>query len=128
MAITATTQIVHDGTRNVTMLLTGLCDGTGGDETNVVKVDVSALDPNLGTVKVEKITYDVGYGVVKLSWDAVTPVDFLVLEGLGAFDFTTCGGLVNTAGETATGDIVLSTVAFDLNSSYSILLKMIKKS
>jgi hypothetical protein len=128
MAITATNVTVHDGERNHSVLLTGLCDGTGSDETNERKVDVSELLPVGGKVKVNKITYSVAYGAVKLSWDASPPEDFIILDGDGVFDFRSSGGLINRAdAETATGDILLTTLGFDLNSSYSIKLDMVKK-
>lgn len=128
MAIEATQRTIYDGTRNVHVLLTGICDGTGSDENNVVKVDVSELNPVGNRVKIKEVEAAVSGGAVKLSWDAAPPEDFLVLEGNAEFCFESIDGLPNTAdAETATGDILLSTVGFDLNSTYSILLKMIKK-
>ena len=128
MAITATTTLVHDGERNLSVLLTGLCDGTGNDETNALKIDVSEYTPAGGRVRINKVTYSVAYGVVKLSWDAAPPEDFLLLDGDGKFDFCKSGGLSNRASaETGNGDILLSTVGFDLGSSYSIKLDMTKK-
>ncbi len=128
MAIEATTTLVHDGERNLSVLLTGLCDGTGNDETNVLKIDVSEYMPSGGRVRINKVTYSVAFGVVKLSWDASPPQDFLVLDGEGKFDFCHQGGLANRSdSETGNGDILLSTVGFDLNSSYSIKLDMTKR-
>lgn len=126
MAIATTSQVVHDGVRNVIMQFTGLSDGSG-EENNVVKVDVSSLNPPCRAVKIVKATYDVNFGVVKLTWDALTPVDFLLLDGQGEFDYCKNGGLINGGGDTASGDILFSTEGFELNSSYSILLEMVKK-
>lgn len=122
-----TQKVVYDGPRNVTVRLTGLGDGAG-QETNVVKVDVSELNPPCRRIKVEKVTYDVAYGVVKLTWDdTLAPIDFLLLDGADNVDFRRFGGLDNEAGDDASGDICLSTVGFEQNSSYSIVLELVKK-
>lgn len=128
MTINATSQIVYDGLRNVTVKLTGRGDGQDGPETYAVKVDVSELNPPCSRVKIEKLTYAVSYGVVKLSWDGnPAPTDFEMLDGEGKFDYTRAGGLQNMELESSNGDILLSTLGFDLNSTYSILLEMVKK-
>lgn len=127
MAIQSTTQVIYDGVRNAKVQLTGICDGTGGDEAAVIKVDVSSLIPVGGRIKIKELTYDVAYGAVKLSWEAAPPVDFLVLNGFGKFDYRKMDGLPNLADSSATGNILLTTIGFDLNSSYSLLLEMIKK-
>lgn len=123
-----TQKVTYDGLRNVTVRLTGLGDGAG-QETNVVKVDVSELNPPGGRVKLEEITYDVAYGVVKLSWaNDPAPVDFLLLDGADRMVFRREGGLNNeTDPESGNGDILLSTIGFEQNSSYSLILKMVKK-
>ena len=126
MAITATSTVVNDGYHNHVVHLTGISDGSG-QETNVTKVDVSSLMPPCAAVKIMKIQYTVSYGVVKLTWDALTPEDFLILDGQGEFDYCRIGGLVNTVGDSATGDLLLSTLGFELNSTYSILLELVKK-
>src|SRR3990167_3607174 len=126
MPITATTQILHDGERNLVVQLTGISDGTG-QETNERKIDVSELSPPCAAFKSRKISYNVSYGAVKLTWDAMVPVDFLLLDGQGEFDYCSMGGLVNSGGDTKTGDLLLSTIGFELNSTYSILIEAVKK-
>ncbi len=123
-----TQKVVYDGPRNVTVRLTGLGDGAG-QETNVVKVDVSELSQPAGRVKLEELIYDVAYGVVKLSWaNEPAPVDFLLLDGADKMDFRSHGGLNNeTDVESGNGDILLSTIGFEQNSSYSLILKLAKK-
>jgi hypothetical protein len=125
MAIQATTQVVYDGAVNCIIKAIGICDGQGSDEANVVKVDVSSLVPNGGRIRIDEIQYDVAYGVVKLAWDAAQPVDIAYLDGFGKFEFKT--GLQNAADVEASGNILLSAVGFDLNSTYTIVLKMKKK-
>ncbi len=66
MTISATTQILHDGTKNVVMQFTGIADGNGG-ESNVVKVDVSELTPVPKSVKIQRVTYDVSGGVLQMA-------------------------------------------------------------
>ena len=125
MPISTTSQTVYDGVRNVVMQFTGRSDGSG-QETNVVKVDVSELTPSCAKVRIEKIVYDVDGGVIELLWDAQTPVPFLELATSGAFDYCRAP-LQNGGGDTASGDILLSTKGFELNSSYSITIEMKKK-
>ena len=125
MAISTTSQTVYDGLRNVIMQFTGRSDGSG-QETNIVKVDVSAMAPPCDRVRVEKITYDVKGGVVELLWDAQTPTPFHELAQAGEFHYCS-SPLQNSADDTASGDILLSTKGFELDSSYSITIEMKKK-
>ena len=127
MAITTTSQVLYDGVRNCVMQFTGVGDGTG-DETNATKVDCRALNPPCVSVAIKKITYDVGYGVVEMLWDADIPVPFLELTETGApIDYGRINGIVNGGGPSANGNIMFSTKGFELNSSYSITLEMRKK-
>ena len=126
MAITATSEILYDGRRNVIMQFTGISNGTG-QETNVTKVDISQLMPKPITVKIERIEYDVTGGVVKLAWDADEDVNFAVLTGFDELDYCNINGMVNSAGYGKTGNILLSTSGFEENSAYTIKLNMIKK-
>ena len=125
MAFAATSQILHDGVRNVVMQFTGIADGAAG-ETNVVKVDVSELNPPAQFVSIRKITYNVAGGVLKLSWAADTPVPFLLLEGQNVNDYSRITAMQNVAGDTATGDILFTTLGFDAGANYSIMLEMVK--
>lgn len=127
MAVAATKQVLYDGLSNAVLQFTGVGDGAG-DETNELKVDCAALNPPCVSVAIKKITYDVGYGVVELLWDAAIPVPFLELTEAGApIDYKRIGGIVNGGGPYATGNILLSTKGFELNSTYSITLELRKK-
>src|SRR3990167_4919491 len=126
MAMTVTTKTLHDGVRNCSMQFTGVGDGSG-DENLVPKVDVSELSPPAAKVKIDKITYDVGYGLVRLFWDAGPgPKEFLVLINSGIIDYCHIGGMVNREAN-SNGDIYFSTEAFEANSAYTVLLDMVKK-
>lgn len=129
MAVTATTQIVYDGLRNVMMQFTGTGDGSG-DETNVLKVDCTALNPPCKSVAIAKIDYDVGYGVVEMLWeDAMgqhVPIQELTEAG-SAFDYKRVRSMPNGGPDTATGNILFSTKGFELNSTYTVRLTMRKK-
>jgi len=126
MAIATTSQTLHDGVRNVIMQFTGISDGSG-QEAAVVKVDVSEMTPPCDRVKILKLTHDVNGGVVTLSWAADTPVVFAQLSGQNETCYRFQGGLQNNADESRTGDILLSTEGFELDSSYTIKLEMVKK-
>lgn len=126
MAIVTTSRVLHDGVRNLVMQFTGRSDGEG-QETDVVKVDVSELTPPCESVRVQKITYDVFGGLVKLLWAADEPVEFLLLSGQNVIDYSKISGLKNGADDTATGDILLTTSGFAAGDSYTITLEMTKK-
>lgn len=126
MAIAVTSAVLHDGKRNAVMQFTGVSDGSG-QEVGAVKVDVSELNPPPVTVKVKRIEYDVNGGDVKLSWDADEDIDFAVLSGQNVLDYCNINGMVNSANSGKTGDILLSTLGFAENSSYTIKLDLIKK-
>ena len=125
MAFAATSQILHDGVRNVVMQFTGIADGAVG-ETNVVKVDVSELNPPARLVSIRKITYNVAGGVLQLLWAADTPVPFLLLEGQNVNDYARITAMPNGGGDTANGDILFTTLGFDAGANYSVLLEMVK--
>lgn len=121
-----TSQILYDGNRNVVMQFTGVSDGAD-PESNVVKVDMSALNPVPKSVKIMKSNYDVQGGVVQLLWAAADPVPFALLEGHDQFDYESIGGMVNGGGDTANGNILLSMLGFEAGSTYTIKLEMVKK-
>jgi len=128
MAIAAQILTVQDGAVNCTLQIIGISDGQAGQEVNVVKVDVSELTPPCATVRIMEATYDVEGGTVTMAWDDVTPVPFAYLKGMDTLDYCKVGGLNNAADPTSrSGDILLSTVDFEGNGSYTILLKMRKK-
>ena len=128
MAIDAQILTVYDGGLAATLQIIGKSDGQAGQEVNEIKVDVSELNPPCSTVKIEEISYDVEGGTVTLSWDDTTPIPFAHLKGMDNLNYRHERGLRNLADPTSrSGDILLSTVDFDANGSYTILLKLRKK-
>lgn len=125
MAVSATVQKLEFGSRNIAFQLTGLGDGQG-QETLAPKVIASQFLPVSKSPRVERLSGVVDYGVVELFWDAAVPVRFAVLSGQFNLDFNRIGGLTNNAGGGRTGNVLLSTVGFELNSTYTILLEMVK--
>ena len=131
MAMVATTQVLHDGVRNVVMQLNGVANADAGpnSETNAVKVDVSELIPaGDRQLKMRKIGYNVAGGSVHLIWAGDDPTPFAVLSGQGELDYLFVGGARNPGSQEplTSGDILLSTIGFESGSSYSIHLEMVK--
>ena len=126
MAIAATVQTLHEGARNLVLQLTGVSDGSGS-ENKVKKVDVSTLTPAVDEVSIRKITGSVEFGIVELYWDALTPVKFMELSVTVDHDYSRISGLRNNAGGGKNGDLLLSTVGFELDSTYNLQIEMIKK-
>lgn len=127
MANTVTTQTIHDGDRNLVILLTGLLDTS--NEARVIKVDVSSYVPACTKVSVERIKYSIASQLtIILDWDADTDVRFAALTGDGELCMGRSGGIVNNAGAGVTGDIYLTTVGWASGSqAYTILLEMTKR-
>lgn len=125
MAVSATVQKLELGPRNIAFQMTGLGDGAG-QETLVAKVVASQFLPVSKSPRVERISGIVDYGVVELFWDALVPVRFAVLSGQFNLDYNRVGGLTNPQPLGYTGNILLSTLAFELNSTYTIFLELVK--
>lgn len=127
MAIDATVQILHQGERNLVIQITGFCDGEGDNNINqALLIDASTLSPPARQLKLRKISGHVDGGILELYWDALTPVKFEALIGQIELDYTRAGGLPNNAVE-PTGDVLMSTKAFEQNSTYNLLIEMVKK-
>lgn len=126
MSVAATTQIIEQGPRNLIVQLSGLGDGSG-NENKVIKVDVSALTPACSRVKIMKIDGAIEFGVVDLYWDALVPVKFASLTGSVDLDYSKGGGLNNPKPNGWSGDLLLSTNGFELNSAYTLRIEMVKK-
>lgn len=135
MADVVTSQILENGPRHLTMKFTCLSDATG--ETGVVKVDATASGPGgvviqgqtlyPGThLKVQEIDYDVHAMVLRIQWEATANVDMMVLGGFGVKSYRKSGPLQNPKTTGATGSIAFTTVGAAANSSYTVVLKMLK--
>ena len=133
MADAVTTTTISDGTHKAVIQLTNLSDGTG--ESAVTKIDVSGLTARedgtaCSSVLIEKVSHSIiGFTQVQLLFDATTDTIALGLaqDSNGHMDFSSFGGIQNTAGSGKTGDIKLTTIGASSNDSYVIVLELIKK-
>lgn len=134
MADTVTSTIIENGNKWFAYSLTNISDGTG--ESAVVKIDGSSTGP-LGVniagqvfypgihLKIREIEYDTQGMTVELIWGATpTPQNALLIYGYGRLKYDHIGGLVippSLAG--ATGQILLTTIAQQVNSSYTLNIR-----
>jgi hypothetical protein len=131
MADTVASQTILDGERLVIQKFTNISDGTG--ETAVVKVDVSALNPNsfgiaCNGVKLNKI-YATTHGMeVRILFDATTDVfAWMIPQNTNyLMDLSSFGGIPNNAGAGVTGDVLFTTSDASSGDMYTIVLECIK--
>jgi hypothetical protein len=131
MADTVTTQTIQDGERNCIMKFTNVSDGTG--ESAVVKVDVSALQPNpsgiaCSEVRLVRVSHAIVGMSVQMFFNASTNVLLMELaeSSNGHMDFQDFGGIPNNAGSGKDGDILFTTKDHTSGDTYSIILEMLK--
>jgi hypothetical protein len=120
---------LQDGPRTVVLFLSGLCEG-GEAETLVAKTDVEAMTPKARKLRIQRIDYNVSGGIVSLYRDTVDPIKIIDLAGDGFFDFLATGGMPEEEVDLAdleSGNLLLSTVGFDIGSSYSVKIEFTKK-
>jgi len=129
MGITANSQTLHDGERNLVVQFTGIHDGIGGQETSVVKVDADQLSGKpIRYLDVMKVYGTVNGGIVVLEWGGDVAQELLTLAtGENEFDYCKVGGIHAADLSIANGDIILSTNGFVEGSAYSIKLEMVKR-
>jgi hypothetical protein len=126
MADSVATNVLFAGTRRRVVQLLNVSDGTG--ESDVVKVDVSALTGPDGSaptsVAIEAVEYNVqGFTSVRLEFDATTDDKALLLgTGSGTLDFTFAGGIQDPASSGTTGDLLLTTAGAVSGATYDITL------
>lgn len=140
MADTVTSNFLVNGPRYAVLKLTSVSDGTG--EAGVVKVDATATGLLGWNVKgqmvypgvhlaLSEIKFSVGGMGVRLQWQASANQDLLIFqasdhwvlggERLGFAGLSPPSGLAG-----ATGSILLTTIGAAANSSYSLILTLIK--
>jgi len=132
MADAVTSQTIQDGERKAVLKFTNVSDGTG--ESNVVKVDVSALTANSSGNACTKVTVTqiwwqcVGMGV-ELLCDATanTLIIGLSPDSNGYHDYTPFTGIPNNAGSGVTGDILFTTIGASAGDTYTVILDLIKE-
>lgn len=136
-------QKLVDQNKKVLVKMTGTFDGASGQETSVIKVDVSSLAFALNTsgkimtantnpkstyrVYPTKIIYSVGInsGYVRLHYDDAGDGTLGVLRSSGDID-TEALSLSNPQA-TSNGDICLSTMGAVANDSYTVIMDMRKE-
>ncbi len=130
MADAVNSQTLFDGESQAVMKFNNVSDGTG--ESAVLKVDVSALNPNyVGKactgVTIRRVTAMIHGMSVNVLWDATTDVSALVLApGMYTLNFDDTSLIWNNADTGKTGDIMFTTVGASSGDTYSIILEMIK--
>lgn len=124
-----TSQTILDGERLAIIKVTGAVDTA---ETNVVKVDVSTLNPQ-GALpctgcKLNRVWAQTHGLEVVMSWDAATPLMIITLpQNTNYFmDYSMFGGIPNNAGTGKTGDITFTTLDVGAGDTYSIVMEVIK--
>ena len=132
MADTVSSQTLLDGERLVIQKFTNISDGTG--ESNVVKVNVSALAPNAQGVactgvKINKIWSSCHGMEVQILWQASTSLLAWMLPQNTTYHM--CfgehfGGITNNSGTGKTGNIAFTTSDQSAGDMYSIVLECIK--
>ena len=127
MAISTTSQVLLDGPRNFVIRITGVEDGSGLQLTNLKVIDVTAMSPPAGpSLKIMVTQFAVFGGIVQLLWDAPTPRVFAELQLADDRNHRSYGGQSTLGVPGATGSVLLSTLGFDLGSSYDIVFECIK--
>ena len=131
MADAVASQTLVDGKHIAVFKFTNISDGSG--ESAVKKIDVSALATNqrgasCTRVTIEKIWWQCNGMKVQVLFDASTNVLCIELgeNQSGHHDYTSFGGLTNTAGSGVTGDILFTTVGHSSADTYTITMQVRK--
>jgi len=129
MANVLTSQTILDGERLAIIKVTGLVDTA---ETNVVKVDVSTLNPQ-GALpctgcKLNRVWSQTHGCSVELQWAAATPLMIINIPQNNNYfmDYSMFGGIPNNSGAGKTGDITFTTRDVSAGDTYSIVMEVIK--
>lgn len=123
----AASQTLVDGDKNVVMKFTNVFDAAV-DESEVTKVDVSALNGAPSEVRIDQVWFSTSGVAVRVLWDATADVDALLLatDQTGCLDFRCFGGIKNNAGAGKTGDIQFTTIGAAIGDVYTVILHMSK--
>lgn len=131
MADAVTSQTILDGERLFIGKFTNISDGTG--ETAVVKIDVSALNPNAAGqacngIKINRLWYTTHGMEVRILFDATTDTFAWLIPQNNSYymDFSSFGGLPSNAGAGVTGDVSFTTVDASNGDMYTIVIEGIK--
>jgi len=126
MANVASTQTLLNGARNCVVKVTLTSDGT--DESDVVKVDASALGIAVdGSVRCDRIDYSTtSANSLVIEWDGSSDAILCTIpsDDAGTLDWKDIGGLKNNA-TAPTGDITV-TSTLDANDIYTLVFHLVK--
>lgn len=127
MTVSFNKQVFNDGPRNYVARFFGLGDGTGVQLTNYKIIDVASMSPpGSASLKIRRSDFKVLGGIVQLLWDAPAPVVFAELQLSDNFDWRYYGGQSTRGVANATGSVLLTTLGFDVGSSFDLTLACIK--
>ncbi len=128
-AVTSTTLV--DDVKKSVLRFTNVSDSTG--ESAVAKVDASALSAMTNgskstDIKIMKCWWSISGMDVDILWNADANVHAITLtsDGAGFLDFSSFGGLRNTAGTGKDGDILFTTRGHANLDTYMIVLELSK--
>jgi hypothetical protein len=130
MADAVNSQTLFDGGSIAIMKFNNVSDGTG--ESDVLKVDVSALIPNsfgnaCSGVVIRRIHASLNGMSVNIIWDADSDVSAIVLApGMYTFNLDPTAHLWNNGGNGKNGDVKFTTIGASSGDTYSIILEMLK--
>jgi hypothetical protein len=121
------TQTIIDGDSRVVVKCVGLLDTSNLALTTIV--DVSALTPACGAVRIDKVDFSVSSQLVlRLWWDATTDDEILALVDSTTMDFSCFGGLQNPRSTGWNGDIRIDTSGWASGTQlFSLVLVMTKQ-
>ena len=129
MANVLTSQTILDGERLAIIKVTGFLDTV---ETNVIKVDVSTLNPQ-GALpctgcKLNRVWAQTHGCEVQMLWAASTPLMIITIPQNTNYlmDYSMFGGIPNNSGTGKTGDITFTTQDVGAGDTYSIVMEVIK--
>ena len=122
MADAVSTSTLLSGSYKKILCFNNVSDGTG--ESAVNKVDISTLQGNPSSVKINRLWFACSGLQVRILFDHTTDDTVLVLDGSGHFDFRTFGGLQDPKSTGGTGDILFTTINHTANDSYTVILEV----
>ena len=131
MADTVLNTTVFDGAKKLITHYNVVSDSTGGT-TKIVTV--ANLASNNGktckTVRLNKISFNVSVtapvDAIRMLWDADTDVVFQTLNGEMEYDYSSFGGLKNTAASGFTGDVNITLPACTNGDTATVVCEWIK--
>lgn len=121
----------RQGTRRVCIHCSGLCDGTTGELSDRIIVNLSDFKSSNGNAAtrttIDKIEYSTAGTAVRLEWDRASheTIALLTSDTTGVLDFSKYGGKAESSdgNNDRTGNILLTTMGFGTtNDIYDIII------